>query len=93
MIKTQIVIKTLLAGVIALFITSCTKDDFTPAENNGVWQKVNIITSVEEGKEASNQQEKLVSWIRELDFPQLIIRTKQVCIYTNVHGKRVQKEL
>ena len=53
MIKTQIVIKTLLAGVIALFITSCTKDDFTPAENNGVWQKVNIITSVEEGKEAS----------------------------------------
>lgn len=53
MIKKQIVIKTLLVGVIALLITSCTKDDFTPAENNGVWQKVNIITSVEEGKEAS----------------------------------------
>lgn len=53
MIRTQIVIKTLLVGVIALLITSCTKDDFTPPENNGVWQKVNIRTSVEEGQEAS----------------------------------------
>lgn len=53
MIRTQIVIKTLLVGVIALLIMSCTKDDFTPPENNGVWQKVNIRTSVEAGQEAS----------------------------------------
>lgn len=88
MIRTQIVIKTLLVGVIALLITSCTKDDFTPPENNGVWQKVNIRTSVEEGQEASISTKQIGELDPVLGVPLSSLSGQSRSVYTQTYMER-----